>query len=51
MIKNYLMDNYLGLRACCINFVVHGVDLQLGYANIRCAGIEEIYTLCVLGFC
>ena len=51
MIMNYLVDGYLGLRACRIKFVVHGVDLRSWCANIRCAGIEEIYTLCVLGFC
>ena len=48
---NCLVDGYLGLRACLINFAAHGVDLRLQCADVRCVGIEEIYTLCVLGFC
>ena len=50
-VMNCLVDDYLGLRACRIFVTVHGVDLHLWCANIRCAGIEEIYTLRVLGFC
>ena len=50
MVMNCLVDGYLGLRACRINVVMHGVDLQLWCVNVRCACIEEIYTLCVLGF-
>ena len=48
---NCLVDYYLGLRICRIFVVVYGVDLRLLYVNVWCAGIEEIYTLCVLGFC
>ena len=51
MVMNCLVDDYLRLRACSTFVVVHGVDLRLGCANGGCAGIEEIYTLCVLGFC
>ena len=50
-VMNCLVDGYLGLRACLINDAVHGVDLRLWCVNIRCAGIEEIYTLHVLDFC
>ena len=49
-VMNCLVDGYLGLHACRINFVVHGVDLRLWHANVWCAGLEEIYTLYVLGF-
>ena len=45
MVMNCLVDGYLRLRACRINDVVHGVDLRLWCANIRCAGIDEIYML------
>ena len=41
---NCLVDDYLGLRACRIFVTVHGVDLHLWCANIRCACIEEIYS-------
>ena len=47
---NCLVDGYLGLRVRRIFIVVHGVDLRLWCANVWCAGIEEIYTLCILGF-
>ena len=50
-VMNCLVDGYLGLHACCVKSVVHGVDLRLWYVNIRCASIEEIYTLRVLSFC
>ena len=50
-VGNCLVDNYLGLRAYRINFAMHGVDLRLWCTNIRCAGIDEIYILCVSGFC
>ena len=49
-VMNCLVDGYLGLRACSVKFIVHGVDLRLWCVIIRCAGIEEIYTLCVLSF-
>ena len=48
---NCLVDGYLGLRVSRIFIVVHGVDLRLWCANVWCAGVEETYTLCVLGFC
>ena len=50
MVMNCLVDGYLGLHACRIFIVVHGVDLSLWCTNIWCEGVEEIYTLCVLGF-
>ena len=49
-IMNCLVDSYLGLCARRIFVPVHGVDLRLWCANVWCAGVEEIYTLCVLKF-
>ena len=46
MVMNCFVDGYLGLPVCHIFVVVHGVDLRLWRANVWCAGIEEIYTLC-----
>ena len=50
MVMNCLVDGYLGLRACRIFVVMHGVDLRLCCATVWCAGVEEIYALCVLSF-
>ena len=50
-VMNCLVDDYLGLRACSVKFVVHGVDIRMWCENIHCVGIEEIYMLCVSGFC
>ena len=50
IVMNCLVDVYLGLRMRRIFVIVHGVDLCLCCAAVWCAGVEEIYTLCVLGF-
>ena len=51
IVINYLVDGYLRLHVVVFFIVVHGVDLRLCCAAVWCAGVEEIYTLCVLSFC